>query len=131
MRVGGRIAFHVVATGEKVPCSGVVGDACWVSCAEGSNVIDLDHWRRAQRLLPILLDRFGPSFFMTRRKGGRTALHRERIERTAALAADWIGRRSGRTVDVVGEAELARMIVELVQDALASMPERAPLPPRR
>ncbi len=79
-------------------------------------VVDLEHWRRAQRLLPILIDRFGVSFFVI--DGG--CLDESRLARCAELAGDWIERRSGRTVDVAGRERLYRMLRDRVFDRLAA-----------
>ncbi len=79
-------------------------------------VVDLEHWRRAQRLLPILIDRFGVSFFVL--EGGR--LDDGRLARCAELAGDWIERRSGRGVDDGGRERLYRMLRDRVAERLAA-----------
>jgi hypothetical protein len=79
-------------------------------------VVDLEHWRRAQRLLPILIDRFGVSFFVL--EGG--LLDEGRLARCAELAGDWIERRSGRDVDDGGRERLYRMLRDRVIDRLAA-----------
>jgi hypothetical protein len=79
-------------------------------------VVDLEHWRRAQRLLPILIDRFGVNFFVV--DGG--LLDEGRLARCAELAGDWIERRSGRVVDTSGRERLYRMLRERVVDRVAS-----------
>ncbi|MBM4279302.1 MAG: hypothetical protein FJ137_00605 [Deltaproteobacteria bacterium] len=79
-------------------------------------VVDLEHWRRAQRLLPILIDRFGVSFFVL--EGG--GLDDGRLARCAELAGDWIERRSGRAVDDGGRERLYRMLRDRVTERLAA-----------
>jgi hypothetical protein len=78
-------------------------------------VVDLEHWRRAQRLLPILIDRFGVSFFVL--DGGR--LDETKLARCAELAGDWIERRSGRGVNDAGRERLYRMLRDRVAARLA------------
>ena len=78
-------------------------------------VVDLEHWRRAQRLLPILIDRFGVSFFVL--DGGR--LDDTKLARCAEVAGDWIERRSGRSVDDGGRERLYRMLRDRVGARLA------------
>jgi hypothetical protein len=78
-------------------------------------VVDLEHWRRAQRLLPILIDRFGVSFFVL--DGG--CLDDTKLARCTELAADWIERRSGRGVDDGGRERLYRMLRDRIAARLA------------
>lgn len=83
-------------------------------------VVDLDHWRRAQRLLPILVDRHGLRFFLDVDADfpSPPALDEERVSRAADVAADWIERRSGREVDAHGRAALRRLLSQLLIDRL-------------
>jgi hypothetical protein len=81
------------------------------------DVVDLEHWRRAHRLCPILVDRFGAAFFVV---DARTfSLDEGRVARCTALAAEWIGRRSGRDVDDAFRLRLSRLVRELVFERLA------------
>ncbi len=82
-----------------------------------ADVVDLEHWRRAHRLCPILVDRFGAAFFVV---DARTAaLDEGRLARCTALAAEWIERRSGRHVDEAFHQRLSRIVRELVIERLA------------
>ena len=81
------------------------------------NVVDLEHWRRAHRLCPILVDRFGAAYFVVDPRTSR--LDDGRVARATALAAEWIGRRSGRLVDDGFRVRLSRMVRELVFERLA------------
>ncbi len=81
-----------------------------------ADVIDLEHWRRAHRLCPILVDRFGAAFFCI--DTHTRAFDDERIWRCAVLAADWIGRRSGRIVDDAFRLRLSRLVRTLVIERL-------------
>jgi hypothetical protein len=77
------------------------------------DLVDLEHWRRAHRLCPILVDRFGAAFFVEG-QGNVVVVDEARLARCADLAAEWIGRRSGRAVDDEFHARLGRMLRELV-----------------
>jgi hypothetical protein len=99
-----------VATGEKLARAGDGADARRMDV-----VVDLEQWRRAQRLLPIFIDRFGVSYFV--QDGGR--LDDTRLARCAELAGDWIERRSGRLVDATGRERLYRMLRDRVAERLA------------
>ena len=81
------------------------------------DLVDLDHWRRAHRLCPILVDRFGAAFFVV---DPRTCtFDDDRVSRCTALAAEWIGRRSGRAVDDAFRLRLSRLVRGLVVERLA------------
>ena len=86
-------------------------------------VVDLEHWRRAQRLLPILIDRHGLSFFLDERTAFPLAprLSADRLERCVAVAAVWIERRSGRPVDAIGRRSLQRLLLRHLADRLAGV----------
>lgn len=86
-----------------------------------STVVDLDQWRRAQRLLPILVDRHGLRFFLEDDDfPHHPTLDVDRIDRAADVAADWIERRSGRDVDAHGRDALRRQLTGLLVDRLRS-----------
>lgn len=82
-----------------------------------NGVIDLEHWRRAARLCPILVDRFGAAFFVE--NAASFALDEARLERCTDLACEWITRRSGRDVDDAQRARVARLVRALVIEGLA------------
>ena len=83
-------------------------------------VVDLEQWRRAQRLLPILVDRHGLSFFLDDPVAfpSLPTLRLERLERCVAVAADWIEHRSGRSVDDDGRATLLVQLRGLLVERL-------------
>ena len=89
-------------------------------------VIDLDHWRRARRLLPILVDRHGVTFFLDSEVGfpHPPAFCAARMARAVEVAASWIERRSGRVVDACGRETLMlflrRVLEARVQAATTS-----------
>lgn len=80
-------------------------------------LVDLEHWRRAARLCPILVDRFGAAFFVKHPATG--ALDDDRLARCTDLACEWIGRRSGREVDDDQRARVARLVRDLIGERLA------------
>ncbi len=82
-----------------------------------SGLVDLEHWRRAARLCPILVDRFGAAFFV--RDAASFVLDDARLGRCTDLACEWIGRRSGREVDDAQRGRVARLVRELVVERLA------------
>jgi hypothetical protein len=79
-------------------------------------VVDLDHWRRARRLLPILVDRHGLAFFLDDHVGfpAPPVLHECRLQRCVDVAAGWLERRSGRLVDDVGRETLLGLLRQLL-----------------
>lgn len=81
-------------------------------------VVDLEHWRRARRLLPILVDRHGLSFFLDERFvfPAPPRLSVARVERCVDVAASWIERRTGRLVDDEGRATLRRHLLRLLDE---------------
>lgn len=80
------------------------------------DLVDLEHWRRAQRLCPILVDRFGAAFFV--KDAAARVLDDGRVARATDLAIEWIGRRSGRAVDDVFKGRIARILRDLVVERL-------------
>jgi hypothetical protein len=86
-------------------------------------VVDLGHWRRAQRLLPILVDRHGLAFFLDDNTPFPKAprLAQERLDRCVFVAATWIERRSGRPIDSVGRASLRRLLIRHLEERLLSV----------
>jgi hypothetical protein len=83
-------------------------------------VVDLGHWRRARRLLPILVDRHGVAFFLDESHSFPHAprLAQERLDRCVAVAAAWIERRSGRPIDSVGRASLRQLLIRHLEERL-------------
>ncbi len=81
-------------------------------------IFDLDHWRRARRLLPILVDRHGLSWFLVDTFPKRPRFDDSRLERCVDVAADWIARRSGRPVDEHGRATMLQMLQQHLRDSL-------------
>lgn len=81
-----------------------------------AELVDLDHWRRATRLCPIFIDRFGLGFFV--KDIGNGHLDEERLLRCTDLAAEWISRRSGRVINDDGRARIARLLRSLVVEQL-------------
>ncbi|HEY1101735.1 MAG TPA: hypothetical protein VGF99_22535 [Myxococcota bacterium] len=82
-------------------------------------VVDLEQWRRAQRLLPILVDRHGLSFFVDGSSfPALPTLRGDRLERCVAVAAAWIEHRTGRGVDDDGRATLLMLLRSLLRDRL-------------
>jgi hypothetical protein len=89
-------------------------------------VIDLDHWRRARRLLPILVDRHGVAFFLDSAVSfpHPPVFCAKRMARAVDVAAHWIEMRSGRVVDACGRetllAHLRRVLEARAQAALST-----------
>ena len=83
-------------------------------------VVDLEQWRRARRLLPILIDRHGLAFFLDERSVFPLPprLAAGRVERCVAVAAEWIERRTGRVVDGEGRSALRLSLMRLLDDRL-------------
>ena len=83
-------------------------------------LVDLEHWRRGRRLLPILVDRHGLSFFLdeTISFPRLPTLHPDRLARCVAVAADWIETRSGRVVDDDGRASLLAQLKVILRERL-------------
>ncbi len=83
---------------------------------------DLDHVRRARRLLGILVDRFGVAHFLTSRLDGNRVNARA-CEDAVALACAWIERRTGRVVadDVVRmmRRDLRRLLARRIGEGAA------------
>ena len=108
-----------------------------------NDVIDLDHVRRARRLLLILVDRFGVGHFLESRRleanradasapdTSRRRLPREhRVSRRACddavgLARAWIERRSGRAVDDgvirLMQRDLRRVLLQRIAAGVPSL----------
>jgi len=84
-------------------------------------VVDLEQWRRARRLLPILVDRHGLAFFLDERFvfPSPPRLATGRVERCVEVAASWIERRTGRVVDDEGRATLRRYLLRLLDERVA------------
>lgn len=80
-------------------------------------LVDLEHWRRAQRLCPILVDRFGAAFFV--KDAAARVLDDGRVARAKDLAIEWIGRRSGRAVDDDFAVTIERILRDLVVERIA------------
>ena len=80
------------------------------------DLVDLEHWRRAQRLCPILIDRFGAAFFV--KDAAARVLDDGRVARARDLAVEWISRRSGRFVDDEFVTRIDRILRELVVERL-------------
>lgn len=85
--------------------------------------IDLDHFRRARRLLTILVDRFGVAHFLAAEVGGAGSMDERACEGAVSLASAWIERRSGRTVapeiEQMMRKELRRLLVSRIQAGAA------------
>jgi hypothetical protein len=62
--------------------------------------IDLDHVRRARRVLQLLVERFGVVHFMesAERRDTKRKVSKSAVEDAVALARSWIERRTGRPV---------------------------------
>jgi hypothetical protein len=86
-------------------------------------VVDLGHWRRARRLLPILVDRHGVAFFLDEDTPFPQAprLASERLDRCVTVAAAWIERRSGRPIDSAGRASLRRLLIRHLEERLLAV----------
>ena len=85
---------------------------------------DLDHVRRAKRLLAILVDRFGVAHFLTAPPpGAKSRVSSIACEDAIALACAWIERRTGRVVgdDVVRlmRKDLRRLLVQRIGEGAA------------
>ena len=105
---------HNVVDGEELDPGDGGGEA-----DEMGAVVDLDQWRRAQRLLPILVDRHGLGFFVdTVGFPALPTLRLERLDRCVEVAADWIEHRSGRSVDDDGRATLLAQLRILLTERL-------------
>jgi hypothetical protein len=85
-------------------------------------VIDIDHVRRARRLLAILVERFGVRHYL---EGGSEASWRidpARVDDAVSLAIEWITRRSGsrpgEAVAVYMQRELRRILILRVAEGL-------------
>jgi hypothetical protein len=88
-----------------------------------AEIIDLDHARRARRMLGILIQRFGYEHFLIHE---RPAVFPPRVDEhhlddAITLAATWIERRSGR---VLGATLRARMRRDLRRRVLCVIAER-------
>lgn len=83
-------------------------------------VVDLEHWRRARRLLPILVDRHGLDYFLDEHAAfpRPPRLSAGRVERCVDVAARWIERRTSRTVDDEGRITLRRQLVRHLDERL-------------
>jgi len=83
-------------------------------------VVDLEQWRRARRLLPILVDRHGLAFFLDEQTTfpHPPRLAAGRVERCVEVAAQWIERRTGRVVDDEGRVALRRHLVRHLDERL-------------
>jgi hypothetical protein len=77
-----------------------------------AELIDLEHWRRALRLVPILVDRFGAAHFVDKNGG----FARDKLARCVALACEWIARRSGRDVDDDFRPRVERLLKSVVRE---------------
>ena len=62
-----------------------------------ADVISLEHIRRAQRLVALVVDRVGLDHFL-RRDQVPPRIDHDREEETLDLCADWIERRTGKDV---------------------------------
>jgi hypothetical protein len=63
--------------------------------------IDLEHVRRARRVLALLVERFGVSHFLQRadaRAAPQDAINPSACSNAVELASHWIARRTGRAV---------------------------------
>jgi len=80
-------------------------------------VVDLDQWRRARRLLPILVDRHGLAWFLDGDTFPAPArLDDDRVERCVQVAATWIERRSGRAVDAHGLQTMRTLLIQHLRE---------------
>jgi hypothetical protein len=79
--------------------------------------IDLDHARRARRLIAILVDRFGVTHFLEGRGPGRVSARA--CDDAVALACAWIERRSGRVVGPFIEEMMRRDLNRLLRQRIA------------
>ena|SRR5437879_472942 len=81
---------------------------------------DLDHVRRAKKLITILVDRFGVSHFVV---GRNVRVNQRACEDAVALACAWIERRTGRTVDDevtrIMRKDLRRLLVQRIGEGAA------------
>src|SRR5688572_27609033 len=82
-----------------------------------ARTIDLDHARRARRLIAILVDRFGVSHFLEGRGPGRVNMRA--CDDAIALACAWIERRSGRAVGPSIEDLMRRDLHRLLRRRIA------------
>jgi hypothetical protein len=82
--------------------------------------IDLDHVRRAKKLLSILVDRFGVAHFLV---GRHVRVSGRACEDAVVLACTWIERRTGRSVDdevvKLMRKELRRLLVRRIGEGAA------------
>lgn len=87
-------------------------------------IVDLEHWRRARRLLPILVDRHGLGFFLDEATAfpAKPRLARDRVARCVEVAASWIERRSGRDIDDDGRQTLHRYLLRILDERLRGEP---------
>jgi hypothetical protein len=88
-------------------------------------VIDLDQWRRARRLLPILVDRHGVAFFLDSHVGfpHPPVFCAKRMARAVDVAASWIERRSGRIVDACGRETLMLHLRRVLEARVHAAPQ--------
>ena len=81
---------------------------------------DLDHVRRAKKLITILVDRFGVSHFVT---GRNVSVNQRACDDAVALACAWIERRTGRHVaDEIARImrkDLRRLLVQRIGEGAA------------
>ena len=88
-----------------------------------ADVISLEHVRRAQRLVALVVDRVGLDHFADR---GHIPprIDPDREEETLEMCADWIFKRTGRTVSA-GTREVMRrqlrrhLILRLAEDLIS------------
>jgi hypothetical protein len=97
-----------------------MGDGAGDAACMADVVIDLEQWRRARRLLPILVDRHGLAFFLDEHAAfpRPPRLSTGRIERCVEVAAQWIERRTGRAIDDEGRVALRRLLVRHLDERL-------------
>lgn len=118
MHLSGGSGRHVETGGDDGEefAGAVAGD----EAAGMGGLVDLEQWRRARRLLPILVDRHGLAFFLddTTSFPALPAFSPTRLARCVAVAADWIEARSGRPVDEQGRASLLAQLRGILRERL-------------
>lgn len=86
---------------------------------------DLEHVRRARRLLAILVDRFGVGHFIRTDAHGAGLLDERACDDAIALARIWIERRTGRDVEEdvarMMRKHLRRLLVERIRGGAACL----------
>lgn len=87
-----------------------------------AEVIEIDHVRRARRLLAILVERFGVRHYLAGGCDAHFRIDPVRVDDSVALASEWIARRSGSDPSDGArqymQRELRRILIRRVAEGL-------------